>query len=258
MKKVLALALALVMSMSLLTACGKKEEPAPQPEGGETSGEALPGEGKKIALVVDKVGTQVYLAQMVDALNEAAEKYGFEGKVIECPDAAAYEENVRALVAEKYDLIIGGNWQSGDAINKVATEFPDATSYALVDSEVEAESVKCISFREQEGAYLIGMLAALTTDGESHMYGAVHVNEGPGSWKWRYGYMEGVKSIDPEAQFVFNYTSSSLTPPRPRSWPSSSMSRAACSSTPLLPAATAAPSRLLRRRASTPPARTWT
>ena len=113
---------------------------------------------------------------------------------------------------EEYDLIIGGGWQSGDAVNKGATEYPDAAHYALIDSEVEAENVKCISYREQEGAYLIGALAALTTDGESHKYGAVHVNEGPGSWKWRYGYMEGVKSIDPDAEFVFNYTGSYSDP----------------------------------------------
>ncbi|MEI3331181.1 MAG: BMP family ABC transporter substrate-binding protein [Oscillospiraceae bacterium] len=90
--------------------------------------------------------------------------------------------------------------------------IPTLPTTALIDSEVEAENVKCISYREQEGAYLIGALAALTTDGESHKYGAVHVNEGPGSWKWRYGYMEGVKSIDPDAEFVFNYTGSYSDP----------------------------------------------
>lgn len=212
MKKALALFLTLALSMSLLTACGKKEEPAPEGGNNEVAGDALPGEGMKIALVCDKVGTQVFLTQMVVALNEAAEKYGFEATVAECADSAAYEDNMRALVAEEYDLIIGGSWQAGDAINKLANEYPDAADYALIDSEVEAENVKCISYREQEGAYLIGMLAALTTDGESHMYGAVHVNEGPGSWKWRYGYMEGVKSIDPDAQFVFNYTASYSDP----------------------------------------------
>ena len=35
---------------------------------------------------------------------------------------------MRALVAEGYDLIIGGGWQAGDAINKVATEYPDAAT----------------------------------------------------------------------------------------------------------------------------------
>ena len=213
MKKGLALILALAMSLAMLTACGSNEETPAAPEGGENAGtQALPGEGMKIALVCDKVGVNPFLTQMVDALNEAAETYGFTPNVVECADTAAFEENIRALVAEEYDLIIGGGWAAGDPLNKVSTESPDASSYALIDSEVESEKVKCISYREQEGAYLIGCLAALTVDGESHIYGGVHCNEGPGSWKYRYGYMEGVKSIDPDAQFVFNYTNSYSDP----------------------------------------------
>jgi len=220
MKKGLALFLAIAMSLTLLAGCGAKTA-ASSTAAAASSGAAStaasstadkPGKGMKIALVCDKVGTQVFLTQMVKALNEGAETYGYEATVAECADSAAYEDNMRALVAEGYNLIIGGGWQAGDAINKVATEFPDACDYALIDSEVEAENVKCISYREQEGAYLIGVLAALTTDGESHTYGSVHVNEGPGSWKWRYGYMEGVLSQDPQAKFIFNYVGSYSDP----------------------------------------------
>ena len=42
----------------------------------------------------------------------------------ECADSAAFEDNIRALVAEEYDLIIGGGWQSGDAVNKVPPSIP--------------------------------------------------------------------------------------------------------------------------------------
>lgn len=116
MKKTLALILALAMSLALLTACGSQEEtPAeetPAEEGGETAG--LPGEGMKIALVCDKIGTNMFLVQMSNALNEAAEEYGFEPTVVECADTAAFEDNIRALAAEEYDLIIGGGWAAGD------------------------------------------------------------------------------------------------------------------------------------------------
>ena len=213
MKKILALLLIMAMSLVLLTACGGEKASEPEVEAPAENGEAaLPGEGMKIALVTDKVGTQVFLLQMVEALNEAAEKYGFEATIAECADTAAFEDNMRALVAEEYDLIIGGGWSASDAIAKVATEMPDASNYALIDSEVDVDAVKCISYREQEGAYLIGQIAALVTDGESHTYGGVHVFEGPGSWKWRYGFQEGVKSVDPEAKFIFNYTSSFSDP----------------------------------------------
>lgn len=208
MKKAVALLLTLGMTASL-AACKGTPAASTAPA---SSGSDAAGTGKKIALVTDKVGTQVFLTQMVDGLHDAAEQYGFEATVAECADDAAYEENIRALVAEGYDLIIGGGWQAGGALQKVATEFPDASSYALIDSEIEAENVKCISYREQEGAYLIGMLGAFATKGESHVYGAVHCFEGPGSWKYRYGFMQGVLAVDPEATFVFNFTGSFSDP----------------------------------------------
>lgn len=194
MKKTSAILLAVILVLSF-TVCG-------------AFAESKPGEGKRIALVCDVAGTQVFVLSMIDGLNEAAAEFGFEPIVVECADSAAYEDNIRALVEENTDLIIVGGWQGGDAVNMIATEFPDRASYALIDSEVEATNVKCISYREQEGAYLIGMIAASVVDDGDQMFGGVHVNQGPGSWKWRYGFMEGIKTIKPNATFTFNYTGS--------------------------------------------------
>ena len=175
---------------------------------------AAPGEGKSVALVTDIAGTQVFVLMMIDGLREAAVEYGFSPIVVECADSAAYEDNIRALVEERVDLIIVGGWVGGDALNRIAQEFPDAAHYALIDSTVEAENVKCIAYREQEGAYLIGMIASGVSDPGQAVFGGVHVNQGPGSWKWRYGFMEGVKTGHPEASFVFNYVGNYNDPVR--------------------------------------------
>lgn len=206
MKRKIALLLAVLMLATTITACGNKTG---NEKANANAGKAELGEAKKkIALVTDPAGTQVFVLNMIAGLKDAAEELGFEPIVVECADAAAFEENTRALVEEKVDLIIGGGWPSGEAINKIASEFPDGAKYALIDSEVEAENVKCISFREQEGAYLIGMIAAMVTEPDEQFFGGVHVNQGVGSWKWRYGFMEGAKSIKPDSKFVFNYTGS--------------------------------------------------
>lgn len=192
MKKRIALLMSLVLVLTALVGCGGSEE---------KSGDDV----QKIALLCDPAGTQVFVLDMIRGLEDSAEKYGFEAIVVESADSAAYEDNARALIEEGVDFIIGGGWLSGEAINKIATEFPEKANYALIDSEVEAENVKCISYREQEGAYLIGQMAALVTDDADQKFGSIHVNQGAGSWKWRYGYMEGVKSVKPDAEFVFNY-----------------------------------------------------
>lgn len=213
--KVVSLILGLTMLVSM-TACSAKKEEAKSPEvkqeasteetkEQETTAEK-PGTGKKVALITDVAGTQVFILDMIEGFNASAEKWGFEPIVSECADAGAFEDNARALLEEGVDLLIGGGWQTVDIINKLATEFPDKADYAIIDSEVEAENVKCVSFREQEGAYLIGKIAAMTTSDENpEVFGGVHVMQGPGSFKWRWGFMEGVKSIKPDAKFVFNY-----------------------------------------------------
>ena len=211
MKKIAAIAL--VLSMAMMTACGSS--------GNTANDQASSGNGeetKKVGLVCDVAGTQVFVLDMIDGLKASAEKHGFEVVIAECADAAAYEDNCRALVEEGVDLLIGGSWQAGDAISKMATEFPDRADYALIDSEVDVDNVKCISFREQEGAYLIGKIAGMVTDEEDQLFGAVHVSQGPSSFKWRWGYMEGVKSEKPDAEFVFNYVGSYNDPAKAKEY----------------------------------------
>lgn len=215
-KKILVLLLALVL---VLTACGggdkaststpasesQAESSAPASESQAETSQPTTGEKKKVALLTDVAGTQVFILSMIDGLNAAAAKHNFEARVVECQDATAYQENARALVNEGYDLIIGGGWQAGEAISLIATEFPDAADYALVDSEVAEENVKCIAFREQEGAYLIGLIASKVVPEDAKQFGMVHVNPGPGSWKWRWAFQEAVKTQIPDAKFVENF-----------------------------------------------------
>ncbi len=196
-KRILALLAMGALALSL-TACGAKAETSEAPKG-----EAV----KKVALVSNKVGTNPFLTQMVSGLEDVGKKHGLEVTNVECVDTAEYEENIRAFAEEGYDLIIGGGWESGEALAKVSAEYPDK-AFALVDSEVGASNVKCISYRSQESSYLVGMIGALIVDGESNLYGGVHVDEGTGSWKGRYGYINGVKAIDDTATFTFNYVGS--------------------------------------------------
>ena len=199
MKKILKAALATMITASLVGCSPAKKNNT------SSSGEST--KPKKIALVTNKVGTNAFLTQMIDGLKESAKKHGFEASNVECSDTSEFSENIRAYAEEGYDLIIGGGWESSDPMQQICEEFPE-TDFALIDTEVDSNRIKCISYNEQEGAYLIGALAALTVDGESHVYGGVHVNEGPGSWKYRYGFMEGVLSQDSDATFVFNYVGS--------------------------------------------------
>ncbi|MEG1458697.1 MAG: BMP family ABC transporter substrate-binding protein [Acetivibrio sp.] len=206
-KKVLSLLLAAVMIMGTFTGCGsdKKETAA----GGKT-------ETKRIALITDPVGTNPFLTQIVDKLDEIKETgtYPIEYSLVECTDGTAWSENVRASVEENYDLIMAVGFKAADPMKQVSEQFPDKAKYVVIDTTCDSPYVKSYIFKPQEGAYLVGAMAALISADMGKPkgpFGAVHANPGQGSFEWRYGYMEGAKAVNPEIQtsdFIFNYTKS--------------------------------------------------
>lgn len=200
MKRILVWTLVLVMALGMCTVSAGAAETVPAPENPEEI---------KVVLVCDNVGTNPFLTQMVTGLEESKEKYNLaKADYVECADAGMWEDNIRAVVQEGYDLVIVAGGQGADPLNRIATENPDAATYVMVDVICDNENVKSVTFKEQEGAYLIGVIAGLVSGPDATMFGSVHANEGPGSWKWRWGYMEGIKSVNPEAEVIFNYTNS--------------------------------------------------
>lgn len=161
---------------------------------------------KKVILICDKIGTNPFLTQMKTGLETMRAKYGLKTSISETSDASAWEDNIRAAVVEKYDLIMVAGSQGADPLNAVATEFPNAATYVLIDVMSKNPKIKSIAFKEQEGAYLIGLIAGLVNP--TNKFGAVHASQSQSSYKWRWGYMEGVKSVRPNATFMFNYTNS--------------------------------------------------
>ena len=220
MKKALALMLTVLMMAGLLGACSKTDSSsqaasAASQQGGSESTAAPAGDkidpaATKVVLICDSIGTNPFLTQMVDGLETAKEDYpGLTTNVVECQDNAVWEDNIRAAVQEGYNLIIVAGSMGTEPITAVADEFPEDATYVLVDAMSASENVKSIAFKEQEGAYLIGMIAGLVNPTDK--FGAVHANQNQSSYKWRWGYMQGVMAVRPEVtedNFIFNFTTS--------------------------------------------------
>lgn len=190
MKKILVVLLVLIVSLSCVFAAGEKESSS-----------------KKVisaALITNPKGTSVFINEGIAGFERACAKWGIKGTVVECKDTSEYESNARAAANEGYDLILGASWEAGSIISELA-EIYDGISFGIIDTMVDSPKVKCVNYYEAEGAYLIGVIAALTVDGASHNYGSINVSQSASSFKWRYGFSQGVLSIDPKAKFTFNY-----------------------------------------------------
>ena len=94
--------------------------------------------------------------------------------MIESRDAASYIPNL-TQAAEQSDLAVGVGFLLTEALTEVANQYPDK-NFLLIDSVSEAPNVQGVLFREQEGAFLSGVLAGLMT--ESNSVSSVKIRSG--------------------------------------------------------------------------------
>ncbi|MEC0090356.1 BMP family lipoprotein [Paenibacillus macquariensis] len=199
MKRSLSFVLLMVLITVMLAACGNNSAKDEQ-SGGKSENEA---KAKKIALVLpEKIGVNPFFVQMDEGFKKAGTEFGADIKTIESTDPAAFEQNLRAAVAENYDLIITATFQAEDALKKVAAENPNK-AFAIVDTTVDLPNIRSIGFREYEASYLLGATAGLST--KTNKVGMVAAVDIPLIKKYTEGFSEGLKSTNPTAEFFVNY-----------------------------------------------------
>jgi basic membrane protein A and related proteins len=134
-------------------------------------------------------------------LDQAAEELGIQPEVIESRDAPAYVPNL-TQAAEQSDLTVGVGFLLTDAVTEVANQYPDE-HFLLIDSVSEAPNVQGVLFREQEGAFLSGVVAGLMT--ESNQLGVVAGEKIPPVVRYVVGFEAGAKSVNPDVNVVVAY-----------------------------------------------------
>ena len=108
---------------------------------------------------------------------------------------------------EGYDMIVGVGWQAASYASECADNDVMGTKYAVIDTDAGNEKVMSITYNEEQAAYTMGVMAGLAFPDEE-LYGYIGCNEGAGSFKYVWGFCEGVRSINPDAKFCFGWTGS--------------------------------------------------
>lgn len=92
---------------------------------------------------------------------------------------------------------------NASTIEEVAPNFPD-TSFVLIDSVVEQPNVRSVIFAEEQGSYLVGMLAAMANEtGTISFVGGMEI---PLITAFACGYAQGAKAVNPDINVIVNYT----------------------------------------------------
>jgi len=116
---------------------------------------------------------------------------------------AQREQAFRKMAQRGADPIIGIGFSQESAIKKVAPEFPNIR-FVIIDSVVELPNVQSIVFKEQEGSYLVGVLAALAS--KSGKVGFVGGMDIPLISRFQCGYAQGAKAANANVEVLANMT----------------------------------------------------
>jgi len=128
---------------------------------------------------------------------------------VEPGNPTSIEPAMRAFAEKNFDLIIGVGFAQGPIMQKVADDYRNI-KFAIVDGVIfEADgktpmkNVASLVFREHEGSYLVGIIAASKSKtGTLGFLGGMDI---PLIHKFETGYAEGAKSVNPNIKIVDNY-----------------------------------------------------
>lgn len=204
-KRKYGLALSLVLAAgTLLGACGTDKEKTTSKGGNNSESEF------SLAMVTDVGGVDD--KSFNQSAWEGIQKYGKDNGLsegdggyayLQSKGEADYTSNLNALTRRNFDLVFGVGFLMEEAINTIAGQQPD-TNYAIIDGVVDQPNVASILFKEQEGAYLAGVAAALMT--KSNKIGFVGGMEIPVIERFEAGFVAGVEAVNPDIKVDVKYT----------------------------------------------------
>ncbi|HZH08898.1 MAG TPA: BMP family ABC transporter substrate-binding protein [Microvirga sp.] len=142
-----------------------------------------------------------------EGVHMGAEKFkndtGTEYRDFEPQNDAQREQALRRFARDGYSPIVAVGCSQETALKKVAEEFPNI-KFAIIDAVVEKPNVQSIVFKEHEGSFLVGLLAAKASKtGKVGFVGGMDI---PLIRKFACGYVQGVKYANKDAEVFQNMT----------------------------------------------------
>lgn len=218
MKKLLALLLCVSMLFALV-ACGGGDDDATEPSDDsnatEPGGEVKP---VKVANLINGTlgdlsffdsaenGMKMLKAELGDAFEYTTMQLSY--------DETRWQPAVLDASEGDYDIIICGTWQMTSILETMADQFPDKT-YIVYDASVdwttgEYKNIHCIEYKQNEGSYLAGVVAASLS--ESGQLGFLGGMENTTINDFLVGYIQGAVDTNPDIKvsqaFVGNFSDS--------------------------------------------------
>jgi basic membrane protein A and related proteins len=137
-----------------------------------------------------------------EGVKRAAKDLPIVLRDIEPGSPNSIEPAMRAFAERGYDLIIGVGFAQAPIMEQVAKDYPNI-NFAIIDGVSNLPNVASLVFKEHEGSYLVGILAAKTTKkGTIGFLGGMDI---PLIHRFELGYEEGARAVNPHIRVIQNY-----------------------------------------------------
>jgi basic membrane protein A len=204
--------LAAVAALGLLAvACGSDSKsattnaPATTPAGATTPGTSPAGASDVTAGVAFDTGGRgdgTFNDSAGRGLDKAVSELGVKKIELEAVKDEDRKTNLELLAQQKANPVIAVGFAFTDPLTVVAKANPD-TTFAIVDSVVDAPNVRSLVFAEHEGSFLVGAAAALKS--KTGHIGFIGGQEIDLIKKFEAGYIAGAKAVNPDIKIDSKY-----------------------------------------------------
>jgi len=207
MKKVVLMLLVVAMIFVVAVAPGCKKTTPEQP-----------AEKKlKVTLYLNgTLGDKSFFDSAERGFKMAVQDLGVDGTTIEGGnDPSKWQPDLEQLSQGDSEIIIIGTWQMVDALAAIAPNYPNK-KYIIFDSSVDYSkgnlgNVYSILYKQNEGSFLVGALAAMVTSSSMPLANKEKVISFLGGMDipvindFKVGYIQGAHSIDPDVKVLVSY-----------------------------------------------------
>lgn len=128
---------------------------------------------------------------------------GIDFRELEIQNDSQRVQALRNFARRGHDPILAVGFQYASSLDKVAAEFPE-TRFAIIDTVIDRPNVQSIVFKEHEGSFIVGVLAAMAAEGGK--VGFVGGMDVPLIRRFACGYVLGARHAKPEVEVFQNMT----------------------------------------------------
>ncbi len=191
-----------IVALALLSLLLPGSLPEPPPDG------ALAGLRVGLVFDVGGRGDKSFNDSAYLGVSRARDELGVSVELLEPSGAEDREAALRLFAARGFDLVIGVGFIFTTDIDTVARDFP-RTKFACVDYAPRgpiADNVVGLGFREEEGSFLVGAVAGLTS--KTKHLGFVGGMDIPLIHRFEAGFRAGIAHVCPSCRLHVGYAGS--------------------------------------------------